>query len=1240
MRIIIDLQGAQTESRFRGVGRYSYSLTKAILQVATHYDIYIILNAAFKESIISIREDFKDLISQDKIKVFNVPTPLAQHGITNKDSLKVAQYIRKYFIEQLNPDLVLLTSLFEGYVDDAVTSVTRNSRSYKTAVILYDLIPYLNQDKYLVLPTQKEYYYDKIHSLKKADLLLAISDSSKNECTEALDIPSKNIINISAAVDESFIQKQIPTYQKEILFVKYNISRKMLMYAPGGFDARKNFENLILAYSKLSKHLRDTHQLVIVSKIPQEDKQNLQTIAKNAGLKDGELIITGYVSDDELIQFYTLCELFIFTSLHEGFGLPVLEAMSCGAAVIASDATSLPEVVACKEALFNPNSSDDIAKKIKEVLDDKELYATLKQHAKTQSKKFSWQSSAKKAITAMQDLLETKTQPVSNQLKKTLAYFSPLPPQKSGISDYTKELLPYLNKYYDITLIVVDTKCEDTFADIKFKKQDLNYFIQNANTFDRVLYQMGNSPFHTYMLDILEKYSGVVMLHDFFLSGLYEYEELVLQKEDFWKNELFYSHGYMALKDRCTSKTQALAKQKYPVNLSVLQNARGVVFHSIYSQELIEKYYSKEQENISYQVPFIKHTPSKYDKNALRKSLNYNADDFIVCSFGYLDATKLNHNLIKAWQASKLATLSNAKLIFVGQNPSSEYGDQILQATQSNKNIHITGWVDTKTYNDYLKIADIGVQLRTMSRGETSAAIHDCMAHSLATIVNANGSFKHLSKEALLMLNDDFEIKELSDALEKLYDDKDYTKKLAQNALKIIQEKHSPQKCAKFYYDAIESSYQKHFFTDLLQSLVNLKEFTTFETNDAKLIELSQILHKNQHLNYQQKQILVDVSDISRTDLRTGIQRVVRAQLLELIKLQPTGYRVEPIYLSQENGKWLYRYARKFISSLLEINNANLQDNILEYSSGDIYYCADFARDSIIDSIKQGLFDDMILQGIKLHFIVYDILPILHPTFFPEGADKSHKLWLDSIASIATSLICISESVSNEVKTLLPHSKAKLSYNHLGADIQNSIPSSGLADDASQIIKSIKEKTTFLMVGTIEPRKGYLQVLSAFEKLWDQGYDINLAIVAKEGWKDLPDSHRRTIPQIISKLTSLKNEKRLFWLNGISDEYLQKIYTSSHCLIAASEAEGFGLPLIEAAQYKKPIIAKDIPVFREVAGNFAYYFKNTNDEHILSIAIKEWLDLYKNNKHPKSHAMPQLTWQESTKQLLTKLIKG
>ena len=165
-----------------------------------------------------------------------------------------------------------------------------------------------------------------------------------------------------------------------------------------------------------------------------------------------------------------------------------------------------------------------------------------------------------------------------------------------------------------------------------------------------------------------------------------------------------------------------------------------------------------------------------------------------------------------------------------------------------------------------------------------------------------------------------------------------------------------------------------------------------------------------------------------------------------------------------------------------------------------------------------------------------------------------------------------------------------------------------------------------------------MQTLAAFESLWQKKVPVHLVIVGAEGWKSLPDDQRCNIPEIMQ--TILRNRqlgKKLFFLEGVNDEQLNALYENSTCLIAASEGEGFGLPLIEASRRGLPIIARDIPVFREVAGMHAYYFDGL-EPATLAKAINEWLNLYANGRHPKSSGLSWLTWKESVEALKSVLL--
>ena len=420
MRIVIDLQGAQTESRFRGIGRYALSLTKAIVRNRGDHEVIIVLNGLFPETIEAIRSEFNNLLPQENIRVWYAPGPVRESEQGNKWRREAAELIREAFLASLQPDIIHITSLFEGFVDEAVTSVGQFPKKIPVSVSLYDLIPLLNPEHYFKLnPAYKEFYLRKVSYLRQSSLLLAISAYAQQEGIECLGENTTTIVNVSTAVDATFHPLKITQSQTQTLRDKFGFNRPFLLYT-GGADERKNLPRLIRAYATLSMELRKTHQLVLAGKMPKGNIKFLQQEGKAAGLQKDELIFTGHVSDDELIALYNLCKLYVFPSWHEGFGLPALEAMSCGTAVIGAYTSSLPEVIGNAEALFDPFSEADIASKIASVLSNEDFRKKLKEYGHNQAKKFSWDKTAKAAITAFENTIEVQnSNNVSNRVWAT-----------------------------------------------------------------------------------------------------------------------------------------------------------------------------------------------------------------------------------------------------------------------------------------------------------------------------------------------------------------------------------------------------------------------------------------------------------------------------------------------------------------------------------------------------------------------------------------------------------------------------------------------------------------------------------------------------------------------------------------------------------------------------------------------------------------------------------------------------
>ena len=1241
MRIVIDMQGAQsTGSRNRGIGRYTMSLAQGIARNRGTHEVVLALNGAFPETVESIRAEFRELIPQKHIRLW-YPTGASCHSETANDwSRHSSEMLREAFISSLKPDLVLVASLFEGLGDNAVTSIGSFAREIPTAVVLYDLIPLIYRNPYLENPAVERWYEEKLVYLRRADMQLAISESSRQESLDHLHTEAKRVVNISTAADPQFSPAAIAPETREALRKRYGLSKPYVMYT-GGIDYRKNIEGLISAYAKLPTNLRRQHQLAVICSLQPSDTIRLEAMAVKYGLGANELVLTGFVPEDDLIGLYNLCKVFVFPSWHEGFGLPALEAMACGRAVIGSNRSSLPEVIGRPDALFDPHDVQSVANKLQQVLTDTSFRQTLERHGIEQAARFSWDNSANLAIAALERCHERKqskktvpTLQINTMSLPRLAYVSPLPPERSGIADYSADLLPVLGRYYEIEVIVAQH--DDAKLRISnYPSRSVEWFRANHETYDRVLYHFGNSSYHQHMFALLEQIPGVVVLHDFFLSNIVAHMEFHGIQLGMWVQSLYAGHGYAAVQHRFSAPDTAEVVWKYPCNHGVLQNAHGVIVHSEHSRQLAKQWYGEDAGHDWQHIPLLR-TPVETTNeltHSARKALGLRPDQYVVCSFGMLGPTKLNHRLLNAWLKSPLAHDARCVLVFVGENVGGEYGAALRKAVVNNAckdRIMITGWVEATQFKNYLHAADVGVQLRTLSRGETSAAVLDCMNHGLATIVNANGSMADLPEDGVWKLRDDFSDEELAEALTALYRGDDRRRAMGKRAQEIIRKHHEPDACAARYAEAIETIYHnaRTGGAALVDEIARLK----FAISDsAQLRKAAEAIDRSITQPLSQKQLFVDISEFVQRDARTGIQRVVRNVLKEWLLNPPTGYRIEPVYASE--NEFGYRYAREFTLNFLDCRNNVLKDEIISYKSGDIFIGLDLQP--VIVPLQHDFFQAMRRSGVIVRFLIYDLLPIKFQKFFSEGALKLYNKWLNVIVE-TDGAICISKSVAGELKEWIEKNKVerkrtfKIDWFHLGADVVNSTLSTALPPDANHVLERLQCRDTFLMVGTLEPRKGHAQVLDAFEVLWEAGADINLVIVGKQGWMvDRLTTRIRTHGEL---------NQRLFWLEGISDEYLKKVYAVSSCLIAASHSEGFGLPLIEAAQYKLPIIARDIPVFREVAGDHAYYFDGTSSVGFAH-EVKTWIELYHADHHPKSDAMPWLTWRESAARLMEHILE-
>ncbi len=328
--------------------------------------------------------------------------------------------------------------------------------------------------------------------------------------------------------------------------------------------------------------------------------------------------------------------------------------------------------------------------------------------------------------------------------------------------------------------------------------------------------------------------------------------------------------------------------------------------------------------------------------------------------------------------------------------------------------------------------------------------------------------------------------------------------------------------------------------------------------------------------------LLVDVSAIVRHDAQTGVQRVVRAVWTELQRHDGDGYQLVPVYATHHHG---YCYAP---NEILDRPKSLPKPRPVVARAGDKFLGLDLSAHFLPKYRSQ--IRGWRANGATIHMVVYDLLPILRPDWFNKATSAHFRKWFSVLANDADQAICISKQVSRDLRDRLQASgrKSKLAIVNMsmGGDIAASRPSSGISTEVSQLLDRLRFRPAILMVGTIEPRKGYEAAIAAFEHLWRDrsGEAPDLVIVGKGGWKTLALQNKiRCHPE---------HNNRLHWLDSVSDEGLCRLYDSCRGLFMASRGEGFGLPLVEAASHRRYVLARDLAVFREQAIPNVLYFED------------------------------------------------
>ncbi|WP_379988885.1 glycosyltransferase [Dokdonella soli] len=964
---------------------------------------------------------------------------------------------------------------------------------------------------------------------------------------------------------------------------RLGIHRSYVLYT-GNDDFRKNTAGALEAFARLPESLRSTHQFVF-NQIPVREEFDAQL--QRFGLSSDEVVVTGHVSDADLVVLLNACEVFLFPSLYEGFGLPVLEAMACGAPVLGGDNSSIVELIEDPAARFDARDPAAVSGALGHALSDADFRRECGERGLQRAKAFSWERSARRVLDELDEAVRRKQATFRGMAapRRKLAVFTPLPPERTGIANYSAELLPELAKRFTIDIYTTAEYTDDFRLSPNFRIRPWQEFAECADRYDGVIYQIGNSPFHVPMFDLLEDHPGIVVLHDFFLSSAYAWLDQHGGRPGSFARELEHCHGAIALRSLADLGI-AEAKRIYPCSRRVVERSLGIIAHSPGIHALLAKYGGAHLARPIRVIPHLRTLRpqlARADCVALRSRLGYADGDWVVCSFGFIADTKLSDRLIEAMVVSGLQHDRSVHLVFVGELDGGKYGELVRELVRNSamaERIRITGFVDTGEYNDYLGVADVAVQLRTHSRGETSGAVLDCLAHGLPTVVNAHATMNDYPSEVVLRIGEAADTAELSTALRQLREDPLAAHALGKAGRAHIGKEHAPAKVAVDYAAAIEEFLQRDDYLGVRSVTRDIADALDVGPSRGEGLDPIAACESLIGAGNPTPTLIVDLSDVVRTDYGTGIHRVVRNLTRELIDQHGSGdARCLPAALDGNSYLVAGAYARD------RLGRGGYHDGErIVFGPGNTLLMLDSAWS---DPWRfTAMLREADARGTEIVGFVYDLIPVRHPEtcvpFMPEVFRK----WLEQTVRMSHAIVCISRATADDLAAYieeagLPHrSGLRIHYVHLGCDLDGE-PLDG-ADAGLKAVFDRTDRPVFLNVGTLEPRKGHADVLDAFEHLWADGEDAALYLVGKTGWNMESFTARLT--------THPEFGKRVFWRERSSDADLDYAYRHASALIQASYAEGFGLPLLEAARHGTALLCSDLPVFREVAGDDATWF--------------------------------------------------
>lgn len=799
-------------SRNRGIGNYAFSQFTGMVDLDTE-NHYFFLNMLDKDFRLS-----DHLTHPEHLTEVVLDTGKHQVLLREPACAEVIGAAVRRFLDENKIDIFYITSPFES----CFTPYRKEwFKGVRVVMTVYDIIPYVMKHQYLRDENTRNWYMQCVENLRWADALYVISESVKTDLIRHLHFPAEQISVIWGAVDEKYHITDISETDKQALFRKFGITKPFVM-CTGGEDGRKNIDGLIRAFSLLPGTIRAAYQLVVVCKLSEPALQRLRTIAEEHHVGQ-DVIFTNFVTDEELRMCYQLAELMAFPSKYEGFGLPIVEAWGCGTAVLTANNSSLKEIAGDAAMLVNADSDRSIADGMAKLLTDAALREDYARRGTERVERFRWNQINADIIALLNKIVPCE-KAASAPEHIRIAFFTPLPPMESGISDYSEDIITALSRYCDIDVFTDKGYTpSSTFPDNVQIFPHTDYPARRESYCDTV-YQMGNSDFHFYMYPYLRQFHGTMVLHDYNLHGAFYHHAIAVKKD----TALYQTY---VSADAPHRQADAAAPDIYGLELnSYLTNAADRII--VHSHEAKRKLLRNDvARNVTVIPSYAVITPLS-DSRPIKEKYGVSPDAVVLAAFGGIHSTKRPLPILKAF-AVLHRDFPTMHLFFVGKlsEETAETFRNYVKEQGLQDCVTVTGHVSIAQFKEMIDMTDICLNLRYPSNGETSGSLMRILARGKCVVVNDIGSFSELPEDICIRLpsvadmGEANEPEQLIQALRPVIEDADRCNAIGQ-AARVYAESHLDLRLiAEQYFRLLTRPVRKSVVTeDMLRTLRQNKD--------------------------------------------------------------------------------------------------------------------------------------------------------------------------------------------------------------------------------------------------------------------------------------------------------------------------------------------------------------------------------------------------------------------------------